>query len=188
MKKLLLLIPVLWVLLLWWCVQQSTTTITPSYASESQKLSDTQEKLIKSNPTPVITESLERKNIAKRVELFNKSDKISYIYLVSYWKVMAFYPIKWKVSSVSSYLTPQEKLVSHNWKECDYMWNWSAWYTIDCISVQAPDIDWSYWTNWDWIFFFTTEWVYVEWKWEYMLVDQPLKLSTQPEIIYNLNK
>jgi len=179
MKKLLLLIPVLWLLFLWWCIPVEEEK--PSYRTESDKLTQAQENLIRSTPTPTITESLERKNISKRVEIFNKSDKISYIYLVSYWKVMAFYSIKWKVSSVSSYLTPQEKLVDRKGRDC---WEYSS----DCYEVQAPDIDWSYWTNWDWIFFFTTEWVYVEWKWEYMLVDQPLKLATQPEIIYNLNK
>ena len=33
------------------------------------------------------------------------------------------------------------------------------------------------------IFFFTTEGAYVEWVGDYMMSDQPLKLTTQPELV-----
>ena len=90
---------------------------------------------------------------------------------------MAFYTVKWKISSVSSYLTPQEKLVNRHWENC------ADWVNTDCYSVQAPDIDWSYWTNWDGIFFFTTEWAYVEWKWEYLMSDFPLQITDKPTLV-----
>jgi len=50
--------------------------------------------------------------------------------------------------------------------------------------VSSPAEDGSYGTNGDAIFFFTTEGVYVEWRGDYMLCDQPLKLSTTPELVY----
>ena len=37
--------------------------------------------------------------------------------------------------------------------------------------------------NTDGIFFFTTEGAYVEWKGDYMMSDQPLKLTTTPELV-----
>jgi hypothetical protein len=33
------------------------------------------------------------------------------------------------------------------------------------------------------VFFFTTDGVYVEWKGEYLYVDEPLKFTTQPELV-----
>lgn len=150
-----------------------------SYQIESNKLESNQEQIIKTSPIPQITDSLERKNIAKRAEIFNKSDKISYIYLISYGKVISFHTVKGKISSVSSYLTPQEKLVYADWSKCWIYSNTSA----NCYAVQAPDIDGSYWTNGDAIFFFTTEWAYVEWKWEYMVSDFPLRIVDTPSLI-----
>lgn len=32
-------------------------------------------------------------------------------------------------------------------------------------------------------YIFTTEGAYVEWKGDYMMSDQPLKLTTQPELV-----
>ena len=49
--------------------------------------------------------------------------------------------------------------------------------------VSSPDIDGSYGTNGYAIFFFTTDDIYVEWRGDYMLVDQPLKLTQPPELI-----
>lgn len=149
-----------------------------SYQVESNKLESNQEQIIKTSPVPQITDSLERKNVAKRAEIFNKSDKLSYIYLVSYGKIISFHTVKWKISSVSSYLTPQEKLVDYKGRNC---WDWNSGTT--CYTVQSPDIDGSYGTNWDAIFFFTTEWAYVEWKWEYLVSDFPLRIVDTPSLV-----
>lgn len=146
-----------------------------TYAGDIQALVSQQQALNASVPVPKFETSQERKNIARRLETFNKEDKISYIYLVNYGKVMAFYTVQGKVSNVSSYLTPSEMLVRDNGKPC------SSGYT--CYSVEAPDNDGSYGTNGDAIFFFTTEGAYVEWKGDYMVSDQPLKLTTTPELV-----
>lgn len=138
--------------------------------NEIESLNTNQKNLIAQTKAPVMTDSIERKNIIKRAEIFNKSDKISYIYLLSYWRVVSFHVVKGKVSSVSSYLTPQEKIVNRYWDECTSG-------NQMCFTIQAPDIDWSYWTNGDGIFFFTTEGTYIEWKWEYLVSDQPLNIN-----------
>jgi len=50
------------------------------------------------------------------------------------------------------------------------------------VIVDSPQLDGSYGTNGDGIFFFTTEGAYVEWNGEYMVSDFPLKMSTTPAL------
>lgn len=150
----------------------------PASQTSIQESNQITERLRESIPVPQLTTSSERKNVAKRAELFNNEEKISYIYLVSYGKVMAFYTVQGKVSSLRSYMTPTEKLVREGGWDC----NWES-PIGSCIAVSAPDIDGTYGENVEGIFFFTTEGAYVEWKGEYMMSDQPLKLTTQPELV-----
>lgn len=143
--------------------------------AQTQKITD---KLQLAVPLPQLETSQERINVAKRAQIFSKPDKISYIYLISFGKVMAFYTVKGKVSSLNSYMAPMQKLVNWAGNACT-----GATATGDCFVVDAPDIDGTYGNNVDGIFFFTTEGAYVEWKGDFMMSDQPLKLSTQPELI-----
>lgn len=149
----------------------------PTSTNEIKNTATVTNKLIQAVPIPQLENSQERINVAKRAEIFSKSDKISYIYLVNYGKVMAFYTVKGKVSSLRSYMAPMEKILKYNGEPCDY--NNSA----SCYVVASADIDGTYGENVEGIFFFTTEGAYVEWKGDYMMSDQPLKLSTQPELI-----
>lgn len=126
-------------------------------------------RLIKDVPTPQLEHSQERRNLARRLETFNKADKISYIYLISFGRVMAFYTVKGKVSSVNSLLTTPDQILKI----------WGERYIL-----PSPQMDGSYGTNGDAIFFFTTEDVYVEWNGTYMLCDQPLHMATEPEMVY----
>lgn len=150
-----------------------------SYAQDSNKVESTQTRLQTATPIPDLTNSAERQNIAQRAKTFDDVNKVTYIYLVSYGKVMAFYTVKGKVSSLNSYLSPIDKIVYGDGSRCDE----GAVETPDCYVVQAPDIDGAYGENTNGIFFFTTDGAYVEWKGDYMVSDQPLKLTTQPELI-----
>jgi hypothetical protein len=156
------------------------TTVEPrkqaSYQSDANKVEETQKRVQTSVPIPEIQNSAERKNIAERAKLFDKENVNTYVYLVNYGKVMAFYTAKGKVSSLNSYLTPVDKIVDWEGKKCSS-------YSSFCHVVGAPDIDGAYGENADGIFFFTTENVYVEWKGDYMVSDQPLKLTTPPELV-----
>lgn len=151
---------------------------TSSNREQSRMLEANQDKIIKAVPVPTVETSSDRKSIAKRAETFADENKVSYVYLVSYGKVMAFYPIKGKVVSIRSYMTPQEQIVSSQGRLCSEISGCSEGYT-----VQAPDIDGTYGDNADAVFFFTTEGAYVEWAGEYMVSDQPLRLATQPELV-----
>ncbi|MDI6788245.1 MAG: hypothetical protein QME51_07725 [Planctomycetota bacterium] len=141
-----------------------------------------QRKHIQSAPAPVLEKSQERKNLIARLNRFNSDDKISYIYLLSFGKVMAFYTVRGKVSSVNSLLTNPEQVIDDYGRQCDQS-NIGYGNYGNCYVVSSPDIDGSYGSNGDAIFFFTTEDAYVEWNGEYMLADQPLKMTTQPELV-----
>jgi prepilin-type N-terminal cleavage/methylation domain-containing protein len=139
--------------------------------------------LAKAIPVPQLQTSSERKNVAKRAEIFNNEEKISYIYLVSYGKVMAFYTVQGKVSSLRSYMTPVEQIVDRYGNPCTSGKEDDRCSSTETFVISAPDIDGTYGENVEGIFFFTTEGAYVEWKGEYMMSDQPLKLTTQPELV-----
>lgn len=137
-----------------------------------EKVSANQRTLEAVRPLPQLGDSLERRNIIDRLELWNNDNKVSYIYLTEYGKVMAFYTIKGKVTSSGKRLTPNDQL-----KGCDGgEWN------QECV-MEAPSLDGTYGSSDSYIFFWTTEGAYVQWGGNYMLVDQPLKLTTQPELI-----
>lgn len=134
---------------------------------EQKQTEENQARLLTAQPPVSLQWSLERENINKRTNLWNNENKVSYIYLVSYGRIMAFYSIKGKVSSVNSQITNPEQLKrTHG----------------GSVTLPSPAEDGSYGTNGDGIFFFTTDGTYVEWAGNYMLADKPFKLSTPPTL------
>ena len=146
---------------------------------EMEQTEANHERLVAAVPPPQIKSSQERINLKKRLERFNNPNKVSYIYLINYGKIMAFYTIKGKVSSVNSLLTTPDQIVT--------MTSGSGLserrFTRHVVS--SPDLDGSYGSNGNAIFFFTTDDTYVEWNGEFMLCDKPLKLSTPPVVVIN---
>lgn len=141
---------------------------------EAKLTEENQNRLLIASPPPKLDKSLERENLVRRLELLNDENKIFYIYLVSYGKVMAEYVAKGKVSSVNSKLTTQEQIVDDPYGRS---------YDVGGKVVESPDLDGSYGTNGDAVFFFTTDGAYVEWAGEYMISDFPLQLTTPPMLI-----
>lgn len=148
---------------------------TDTTQRQEQATTENQQALhLKVVPPPKLSTSQERKNLVERLKRFNTDSKVSYIYLVSFGKVMAFYTVKGKVSSVNSLLTTPDQLVSAVYQ--------------DYHVVSSPDLDGSYGSNGDAVFFFTTDGTYVEWSGDYMLCDKPLKLTTPPELVIQLDE
>jgi hypothetical protein len=176
MKKLLLILPILIIstFVLTGCehegVMNSTAQVEQTLTEENQQV------LLKNQAPPKLDWSLERDNLIKRTKLWNDKNKISYIYLINYGKVMAFYTIKGKVSSVNSQLTNTEQLSSRRIDSPN------SYRYVDGV-LPSPSEDGSYGSNGNSVFFFTTEGAYVEWQGDYMLADQPLKLTQQPELV-----
>lgn len=150
----------------------------------AQTVTDNQKKLEAAVPLPQLDNSLERANISKRLTLFSDPAKISYIYLTSYGKVMAFYTVKGKITSGSKRLTAQSVSV----EDCGNIF--LVGHSTSCSgatgTVEQPELDGTYGSSAPYIFFWTTDGTYVQWNGEYMLADQPLKLSTQPELIRSI--
>lgn len=149
-----------------------------TYRKEADKVSEDQKRLAATTPIPTVTKSQERENIVARAKVFDVQNKVGYVYLVNYGRVMSFYTIRGKVSSLNSFVTPLDRLARWNGSPCDRL---DA--SGSCYVVSAPDIDGAYGENADGIFFFTTDGAYVEWKGDYLYADQPLRLTTQPELV-----
>ncbi len=144
-----------------------------STSEKEQKLTEAnQSRLLNVQPPVQLSWSLEREQINRRTSLWNDPDKVSYIYLVNYGKVMAFYTIKGKVSSVNSQITNPEQITN----------SWSKYFIM-----PSPAEDGSYGENGDAIFFFTTDSTYVEWAGDYMLADKPLQMATPPALVRNID-
>ena len=161
-----------------------TNRVTPSIAATEQNInSANQQKLIKNIPTVSLDNSLERENINRRLTLLNDRDKVFYVYLLSYGKVVSFYVAKGKVSSVNSFNTPSERIVrDENCAQDQNERNYNGKDVAGCyFSVEAPDQDGTYGSNGDGVFFFTTDGAYVEWNDQYLVSDYPLKITT-PEL------
>jgi len=133
--------------------------------------------LVKSTPAPKLKVSLERINLKRYLEEINREDRISYIYLVNYGKVMAHYTVKGKVTFCSSKLTTRDQVIeirgSLSKKRSRHV-------------VESPGLDGSYGPSEDAIFFWTTEGVLVQWKGDYMWTTEPLRLTTPPELVRNM--
>jgi hypothetical protein len=162
--------------------------VVDSFESDQAKVEENQKKVQNSVQIPQLTTSAERKNISERATFFDNENLTTYIYLLSkQGSVVGFYPVRGKVSSLNSFLSPTEKLVNADGGNCTR--NLSSEYDRGiqwepCYPVSAPDIDGAYGDNADGIFFFTADTgAYIEWNGEYMVSSQPLKLSTQPLLI-----
>ncbi|MCP4393167.1 MAG: hypothetical protein GY804_02715 [Alphaproteobacteria bacterium] len=123
--------------------------------------------------------SLEREQILERNRRWNNPNKLSYIYLFSEMgQIIAYLPIKGKVSSVNSKLTATNQIVYYDNSYED---------SVNGI-VESPAMDGSYGTNGDAIFFFLTDGTYMEWASPYLLSDNPVKLSIQPLVTYEITE
>lgn len=155
---------------------------TPS----QQEVWDTQEvgnRLATNQPTPKdIDYSLERYNLIKRAYWVNgqREEAISlpcaierplgYIVLLTEsGSVVGKFIVDGKVTSLNSYLTPDSE---------EYASNYSSW---------LPDVDGSYGTNDNGIFFFTPDGKYIEWTGIYLYSDIPFEISS-PIVTYSEGK
>jgi hypothetical protein len=103
---------------------------------------------INSTPIPNINYFPERRTIAKWAEAWDKPSIPTYVYLISFGKVIGYYVCNGKPASTRSYLTPEENVASY--------------YSGNPV-VDAPDIDGTYGDNNPGIRFFTSSGVAVEW-------------------------
>ncbi len=126
--------------------------------------------LLKSGaPIPKLKTSLERENLKKRAEFINDANRLGYVYLLSdMGSVISQYTVKGKVSSLNSLLTTPQQIVDDPFASMG----------DGGQVVDSPDLDGSYGTNPEGIFFFTTEGVYVEWSGKYIYSSEQMDVQT----------
>lgn len=156
-----------------------------SSGKDTRSTIDVGNKLSKNQPTPTdIDYSLERYNLIKRAYWVNgMRDKanslaspiadmpLGYIVLLTEsGSVVGKFIVDGKVSSLNSYLTPDSEYYEQ--QTCDSGVN------VTCSDNQwLPDVDGSYGSNDNGIFFFTTDGKYVEWTGTYLYSDIPFKVA-----------
>lgn len=113
-------------------------------------------------PADKMKDSLERRNLRERLLRLNDPNKIGYVYLQSFGKVLGYYVIKGKVTSNQSQMTTSEFVEQHSDSGGGN------------VVYSAPGDDGSYGDNEPGIFFFTTEGALVTTSLEYVYSDQPI--------------
>jgi len=165
----------------WWgCTGGGT------YLSEQQAIEQNQQRLDQIRPLPKMTDSEERKNLIKRAQTFNNPNKLSYIYLYSYGKLIMYDTVKGKVSALDSSLTPQQQFVDSSGKQITDSNNCIG-ANDNCYPINAPAVDGSYGTNGQGIFYYNQNGAYREWNGTYILSDQPMVLTNQPDLVKQAN-
>lgn len=139
--------------------------------TERAAVASNQKRLIQDIPPPVLETSLERKNLVERLKRINAPTMTGCVYLISYGQVVAFYPVKGKVTSLNAYLMGAETVEYHGDTSGGN------------IALEQPDFDGAYGKNADGVFFFTAETnSYVEWAGDYLFTDQCLTVNIQPQL------
>jgi hypothetical protein len=151
------------------CSSTPASDLGEKMKQDANKAAQAQTKIEKNQPAPALEWSNSRENIAKRNKTFNDPNKVSWAYLyLEGGGCIGFTSIKGCVTSLSAYMVPDESIV----KDPYYGSNGSQG-----IVIQQPDIDGTYGTNGDGVFWYDTAGNYWEWRGVMLVVDQPLKLN-----------
>lgn len=129
------------------------------------KQEETAKQAISSVEIPTIKYFQERRTIKKWAERWDKPSVPSYVYLISFGKILGYYVVNGKPASTRSYLTPEETADSYNGNP---------------YVLSTPDIDGTYGDNNAGIRFFTAEGAAVEWAGDgasYIYSDVPIKFG-----------
>lgn len=134
--------------------------------------------IIKNDRLPVMEHSLERENIKRRAVFVNQKDRICYLYLLTEnGQLIRESQVLGKISSLNNYITPMEEVVSSDKKlgDCCYAY-----------VTEAPDIDGTWGTRPEGIFWFTPDGQYHEWNGLYEFSSERLTFTTKPILIESL--
>lgn len=145
-----------------------------SYQYEVKMTEKNQMNLVRGQPPFQMESSLERANLIRRYQYLNDENNVHHVYLMSNdGKVISYFVAQGKVSSVNSKLTNDKQIVRAPQTE-----DWSSAEGDYFFKVESPQMDGSYGTNGDAIFFFTTSGDYVEWNGKYVVSEKPLNIQT----------
>lgn len=159
----------------------SSATVGESYLFEVRLTEKNQFGLVQKRPPFTMDDSLERQNLIRRYKHLNDADNRHHVYMMSHdGKVIDYRVALGKVSSVNSKLTNDIQIV----KSPDCVKETFNEDEAGCYkTVESPQMDGSYGTNGDAIFFFTPEGHYVEYNGLYIVSEQPMDIRTQPTLV-----
>lgn len=145
-----------------------------------------QKQLVNTQPPFQMENSLERQNLIRRYKYLNDRNNVHHVYMLSHdGKVINYEVAQGKVSSVNSKLTNDKQIVEIPDAEYDDFNggaegpNWKV--------VESPQMDGSYGTNGNAIFFFTTDGHYVEWNGLYLVSEEPKDITTEVTFVGKVN-
>lgn len=164
-------------------VDASNVELGQSHITEQKATEKNHQGLVEAEPIPKMEDSLERENLIRRYRTLNDQNEIFHVYLMSHGKVVSYFTAQGKVSSVNSKLTQPQQFVP-----CSAGGDADSYRSKDrdCI-VDSPQLDGSYGTNGDAVFFFTTDGSYVEWNGEYVVSERPLSIQTPLSLEADVN-
>jgi hypothetical protein len=142
-----------------------------SALEEQAHTENNQRDLMKTQPPPTITWSLERDNLISRFRLQNDRSVnfFMYVFIEGVADPIGYYQVN-KVSSVNSQLTNTMQIISGE----------SSTNNIPsgvAVAVPSPAEDGSYGTNGDGVFGFTPEGIYIETNMKYITATVPLSFT-----------
>lgn len=147
------------------CIDESSTHYRAKEENENQV-----QKLQKQTPVPNMERSLERENVAKRLEFINQPNRVGYLYLLTEnGQLVREEQVQGKVSSLNSYMTQMDEIAGNS----------SAGYT----TISSPDVDGTWGDNVQGIFWFTPDGVYREWTGKYLFSSERLTFESKPVLI-----
>jgi hypothetical protein len=155
------------------CEEEIQSSLEGQMKTESENIGKNQQSLVTAQPAPQLKWSNERDNIIKRVTRFNDPNKLGYIYLFALnGEPIAYSVVNGKVSCTSSYVVPDENVIDGN-HAIGYS---NASRELNPIVVQQADVDGSYGTNGEGIFWFDENDVMWQWNQGYLYTDQPIQI------------
>lgn len=162
-------------------IDVSGTDIGASYYYEVKVTEQNQMNLVKEHSPFLMDNSLERQNLIDRYKYLNDRTNTHHVYLMDEGQVVSYFVAQGKVSSVNSKLTNDVQIVRADGCSFDND-NGAGGSDGACYkTVESPQMDGSYGTNGEAIFFFTTEGTYVESSLDYVVSEEPKNI--QDEVI-----
>lgn len=182
MKK--ILIVVLMTVFLTGCYDSTYTPPTPTPGTVFDKQSAANEAnaqaIISGRDIPSLSRSQDYDNVIDRAEYLNDGNTVGYLYLVDMGQIILEVPVKGKVTSLNTYITPMEDIQKI---EEGYIRYETGAYPGTYAIVQAPDLDGTYGENVDGVFWFTADGQYMEWNGKYLFSAHRLSFQSAPILI-----
>lgn len=160
-----------------------------SYTYEVKVTEKNQMGLVRAQPPFTMESSLERENLIRRYQYLNDENNVHHVYLLDEGQVVAYWVAQGKVSSVNSKLTNDKQIVPVEGCERYDGGNGYGYTNGNCFrTVESPQMDGSYGSNGEAIFFFTTSGQYVESSLDYVVSEEPRNINDQVILTENINE